>query len=131
MVVAKSISQFLARSSNHTHCYRHLSTWSREAASSSSPRSLSVLSRSFSSDGSSVVNEQDPAVLKSNFKERLEEERTKSLLGGGPDRIDRQHAKGSLGQVAPDVDCSVGAWFQICYRLQRHGRFGPLYGELR
>ena len=39
---------------------------------------------------------KDPSVLKSKFNERLHVERAKSLLGGGQDRIDRQHAKGSL-----------------------------------
>lgn len=59
---------------------------------------FSLRSRSFSSndDSDSSLNEQDPSALKSKFKERLQEERSKSVLGGGQDRIDRQHARGSL-----------------------------------
>jgi propionyl-CoA carboxylase beta chain len=38
----------------------------------------------------------DPSVVKANFRKRLAVEREKSLLGGGQDRIDKQHARGSL-----------------------------------
>jgi propionyl-CoA carboxylase beta chain len=38
----------------------------------------------------------DPSVVKANFRKRLATEREKSLLGGGQDRIDKQHARGSL-----------------------------------
>ena len=38
----------------------------------------------------------DPALVKTRFLERLNDERSKALLGGGQDRIDRQHARGSL-----------------------------------
>lgn len=38
----------------------------------------------------------DPSLIKLKFKERLQEEREKAVLGGGQQRIDRQHAKGSL-----------------------------------
>jgi hypothetical protein len=37
-----------------------------------------------------------PSVIKANFRKLLQEEREKSLLGGGQDRIDKQHARGSL-----------------------------------
>ena len=35
-------------------------------------------------------------MIKSAFREKLAEERTKAKLGGGQNRIDRQHARGSL-----------------------------------
>lgn len=38
----------------------------------------------------------DPSVVKANFRDRLEETRKESLVGGGVDRIAKQHAKGSL-----------------------------------
>jgi len=38
----------------------------------------------------------DPAIIKAAFRERLEKERAQSLLGGGPTRIAKQHARGSL-----------------------------------
>ena len=104
MVVSQNTVRFIARSYTNHHCRRHLSSWSH----SSSPGCFSPLfsqgacyktssfrvsaSRSFSSND----NPQEPSVLKSKFKERLQEERTKSLLGGGQDRVDRLHAKGSL-----------------------------------
>lgn len=38
----------------------------------------------------------DPAIVKGRFRELLEEERKQALIGGGPRRIDKQHARGSL-----------------------------------
>lgn len=38
----------------------------------------------------------DPSTIKRRFRARLAETRAASLLGGGHDRIDRQHARGSL-----------------------------------
>jgi hypothetical protein len=45
-------------------------------------------------DDSSFQNH--PSMIKSKFKDRLQEEREKAYLGGGQKRIDRQHARGSL-----------------------------------
>ena len=39
---------------------------------------------------------QDPSLMKAAFRERLNKERAKALLGGGQDRIDKQHSRGSL-----------------------------------
>lgn len=39
---------------------------------------------------------RDASVIKAAFRERLKKEREESLLGGGQERIDKQHAKGSL-----------------------------------
>ncbi len=44
----------------------------------------------------SQVFDQDPAIHKLRFKERLQKERELALLGGGPKRIARQHERGSL-----------------------------------
>ena len=38
----------------------------------------------------------DPSLLKSAFRQRLQEQRDQALLGGGPARIAKQHARGSL-----------------------------------
>lgn len=38
----------------------------------------------------------NPAILKAAFRERLDKDRAKSLMGGGKKRIDKQHARGSL-----------------------------------
>ncbi|CAB9508327.1 Propionyl-CoA carboxylase beta chain [Seminavis robusta] len=38
----------------------------------------------------------DPSSLKASFRERLDNERSKALLGGGQKRIDKQHTRGSL-----------------------------------
>lgn len=38
----------------------------------------------------------DPSTIKHRFRQRLQEERAKALLGGGQARIERQHARGSL-----------------------------------
>jgi methionine-rich copper-binding protein CopC len=38
----------------------------------------------------------DPAMIKLKFKERLAKEREQALLGGGQERMDRQHSRGSL-----------------------------------
>ena len=92
MVVSQNIGRFLARSYKKNNCHRYIvsSSWSQQ---SSSPGCLSALRpRAFSS----TSNTQDPSELKSKFKERLQEERNKSLLGGGQERIDRLHARGSL-----------------------------------
>lgn len=59
----------------------------------------SLKTRSFSSVTSTTDDsafQKDPSFLKLKFKERLEQERQKSMLGGGLKRIERQHAKGSL-----------------------------------
>jgi propionyl-CoA carboxylase beta chain len=40
--------------------------------------------------------EQNPSVIKMKFKERLQAEREAAMIGGGPKRISRQHARGSL-----------------------------------
>mmetsp|Transcript_24488 Transcript_24488/g.27336 ORF Transcript_24488/g.27336 Transcript_24488/m.27336 type:complete len:569 (+) Transcript_24488:98-1804(+) len=80
--------------------FRLLSIYSNSSSRCFSHKShvlLSPTTRSFTSvREESISNEQDPSMLKSKFKERLRVERTKSLLGGGQNRIDRQHAKGSL-----------------------------------
>lgn len=39
---------------------------------------------------------RDPSLIKLKFKERLAKEREQAKLGGGPKRIERQHARGSL-----------------------------------
>lgn len=44
----------------------------------------------------SQVFDQDPAIHKLRFKERLQKEREMALLGGGLKRISRQHERGSL-----------------------------------
>lgn len=38
----------------------------------------------------------DPSVIKAAFRERLDQERERALLGGGQKRIDKQHNRGSL-----------------------------------
>jgi len=43
-----------------------------------------------------VPIEQEPSLVKAAFRERLTKERAKSLLGGGQQRIDKLHARGSL-----------------------------------
>ena len=113
MVVTKIANRLMARSINSNHCHRHLvtfsqspSTWclspfQKESWATTRNRSTSTSSSPprFFSSGSDIslpLDEQDPSVLKARFKERLGEERSKSLLGGGQDRIDRQHRKGSL-----------------------------------
>lgn len=39
---------------------------------------------------------RDPSLIKLQFQERLAQEREQALLGGGVERIAKQHAKGSL-----------------------------------
>ncbi len=100
MVVPQNIGRVFMRSYNKPHFYRHFSS-SSHFSSTSGPFSLLLSKESYSNDVSisrffSSAAQQDPSALKSAFKERLQEERTKSLLGGGRDRIDRQHARGSL-----------------------------------
>ena len=38
----------------------------------------------------------DPSTIKRNFRTRLSETKEAAQIGGGPTRIDKQHAKGSL-----------------------------------
>ena len=38
----------------------------------------------------------DPSEMKAAFRERLDAERGRAMLGGGQKRIDKQHARGSL-----------------------------------
>jgi hypothetical protein len=62
-------------------------------------KSSPVLAHAFrllSSSPSAFSLETDPSTVKARFRERLEEERAKALLGGGQGRIDRQHSRGSL-----------------------------------
>jgi hypothetical protein len=129
MVVSKTISRMLARSYNNNHCYRHLSLSAR--SSSFSPVSqdttyktttslFSSRSRSFSS------SDDDPSALKSRFNKRLQEERTKSLLGGGQDRIDRQHARGSLtARERLDLLFDEGTFHELdAFKAHRCKEFG-------
>jgi len=44
----------------------------------------------------SAAVEGDPATIKGEFLERLADERRRALLGGGEQRIERQHGRGSL-----------------------------------
>ena len=143
MVVPKLISR-MAMSYNN-HCHRHLASFSH----SSSPRCLSPFlpkdissirrkrptllspssSRFFSSGNENkraVLGEQDPSMLKSIFKERLQEERAKSLLGGGQDRIDRQHAKGSLtARERLDLLFDEGTFQELdAFKVHRCKEFG-------
>ena len=39
---------------------------------------------------------QHPSLIKSAFRERLDEQRSSALVGGGPSRIKKQHSKGDL-----------------------------------
>jgi propionyl-CoA carboxylase beta chain len=43
-----------------------------------------------------AVLEKDPSLIKVAFRQRLSQEREKALLGGGQNRIDKLHARGSL-----------------------------------
>lgn len=40
--------------------------------------------------------DSEPSVIKAAFRENLDKERQRAILGGGEDRIAKQHAKGSL-----------------------------------
>lgn len=101
MVVARMAGRVMARSVHRSN--RGLASlspsssyvWCR-SASDILPSDVSRTGRTTSFRSFSSSNEQDPAVLKSRFKEHLQEERQKSKLGGGQTRIDKQHAKGSL-----------------------------------
>jgi len=143
MVVPKITTRLLARFYNNNHCYRHLSSWSHSSSSrylllfsqdgSSATKHKTVplfssRSRSFSSDddSGSFVNYEDPSVLKSRFKERLQEVRAKSLLGGGQDRIDRQHAKGSLtARERLDLLFDEGTFHELdAFKAHRCKEFG-------
>jgi len=53
----------------------------------------SILCHSGTSD---AIIANNPSLVKAVFRERLEQERSKALLGGGQSRIDKQHARGSL-----------------------------------
>jgi propionyl-CoA carboxylase beta chain len=59
-------------------------------------RSLVTATPPLAEDSSDAALSVDPSVTKANFRKLLEAERKKSLLGGGQDRIDKQHARGSL-----------------------------------
>jgi propionyl-CoA carboxylase beta chain len=43
-----------------------------------------------------AVLEHDPSFIKRQFLQRLQDERSKALMGGGPVRMKKQHSKGSL-----------------------------------
>ena len=146
MVVSKTISRMIARSSNNNYgCYyRHLSSSAWEsysfsplsqdtttyktattttASSASASASASLCSsrlRSFSSAA------DDPSALKARFNERLQEERTKSLLGGGRDRIDKQHKRGSLtARERLDLLFDEGTFHELdAFKAHRCKEFG-------
>jgi len=50
----------------------------------------------FSTAASSDPLANDPSAIKRIFQERLAQERQRSLEGGGRDRVEKQHSKGSL-----------------------------------
>jgi acetyl-CoA carboxylase carboxyltransferase component len=97
--IIATIGSRLARSYNQAHLLPSFSHSSLRCLSQYSPQTVRSFSSAVTTDddeGFSEDDEKDPSMLKSKFKERLQVDRTKSLLGGGQDRIDRQHAKGSL-----------------------------------
>ncbi|VEU37486.1 unnamed protein product [Pseudo-nitzschia multistriata] len=113
MVFTKIANPLVTRSINSNHFHRHIASFSRTSSACyislhqkeywSGLRRMFMSTSSFpsrlfssESDSRSPLDEQDPSVLKARFKERLREERRKSLMGGGQDRIDRQHSRGSL-----------------------------------
>jgi Carboxyl transferase domain len=80
--------------------HNHMSSvLSKETTAFPTETSLSTV-RSFSSSAAAIVDDnafqRDPSVLKLKFKERLEEERQRAMVGGGLKRIEKQHVKGSL-----------------------------------
>ncbi len=116
MNVPQTIGRFVRRSYNKNHCCRHFS---------SSPH----FSGSFFHDNSPCDRRSfssDPAALKGAFKERLHEERSKSLLGGGQDRIDRQHARGSLtARERLDLLFDEGTFHELdAFKAHRCKEFG-------
>ena len=61
------------------------------------PAPAIALQNAFSSASKAAPDlSSDPSVIKSNFRSHLENERERAILGGGEDRIDKQHARGSL-----------------------------------
>lgn len=131
MVVSQNIGRFLVRSYKNNHNPFRLSSLGSQHSSSpgclfsqrnSDPSTLSVLPRSrlFSS------YPQSPSELKSKFKERLREERSKSLVGGGQDRIDRLHARGSLtARERLDLLFDEGTFHELdAFKAHRCKEFG-------
>ena len=88
-------SSHLVRFYNQAYLLPSLSSASLRCPSQYTTQDCRLFSSAVTSEDDEA-DEKDPSMLKSKFKERLQVERTKSLLGGGQDRIDRQHAKGSL-----------------------------------
>ncbi len=137
MVVSQNIGRFLARSYKNNNCHRCISSssWSQH---SSSPGCLSVCVSQKNSNLSSPfhfsrtrhfsfsTNPQDPSELKSKFKELLKEERSKSLLGGGQNRIDRLHARGSLtARERLDLLFDEGTFHELdAFKAHRCKEFG-------
>ena len=127
MVVSQNIGRYLARSYKNNHWQHSSSPGCLSVCFSqrnSDPSTLSVLPRLrlFSSS----TNPQDPSELKSKFKERLKEERSKSLLGGGQDRIDRLHARGSLtARERLDLLFDEGTFHELdAFKAHRCKEFG-------
>eukprot|EP00536_Pseudo-nitzschia_multiseries_P003446 jgi/Psemu1/284422/fgenesh1_pg.53_\ len=107
MVATRIVSRgaFVTRSIPATRCFASLSgshstrhhLLSSSLHDSLPARPTTIASRLFSSaPRDDHLDENDPSILKARFKEHLDRERTRSLLGGGEARIDRQHQKGSL-----------------------------------
>jgi propionyl-CoA carboxylase beta chain len=59
-------------------------------------RSFASATRFLGQKTISAAIQHDPIFIKSQFRQRLDQERAKALLGGGVKRIEKQHAKGSL-----------------------------------
>jgi hypothetical protein len=59
-------------------------------------REIRTTSSLFQSPAASYNVEADPAMVKVRFQKGLQDERQRALLGGGLDRIEKLHARGSL-----------------------------------
>ena len=127
----------LARSYNNNHgYYRHLSSsaWSYSfspLSQDTTPYKTTTTTTTASSLFSSKLRSfsssaDDPSALKARFNERLQEERTKSLQGGGQDRIDRQHARGSLtARERLDLLFDEGTFHELdAFKAHRCKEFG-------
>jgi propionyl-CoA carboxylase beta chain len=74
----------------------------------------------------SAAIQQDPIFIKSQFRQRLEQERSKALMGGGVKRVEKQHSKGSLSaRERLELLFDANSFVEVDQlKLHRCGEFG-------
>ena len=109
-----------------------LSSSSSPVPTSFQQRSLATVSKEEEQEETNMIGNSgsDPSSIKASFRKRLESQRQRALEGGGAQRIQKQHQKGSLtARERIDLLFDVGTFTELdqlkVHRCQEFGMNTP------